>query len=122
MVKITFCDKRTGKDLWSQGEVKSFCDWTPDPVYVKEKSNISDAIRSAFDIDDDVDIYVEKADFYEEGNYYYVGYFSGSPHRGVNMSEHQKKQFEAGKCCGWNHDVLIELNTVIYEPVTDFEL
>ena len=53
MVKITFCDKRTGKDLWSQGEVKSFCDWTPDPVYVKEKSNILDAIRSAFDIDDD---------------------------------------------------------------------
>ena len=120
MIKITFCDKRTGKDLYSEGEVKSFNDFTPEPVYVKEKSEIVNAIRYAFDIEDDVELYVEKADFYEEGNYYYVQYFSGSPERGVNMSEYQKQQFEAGKCCGWNHDVLIRLEKVTYEGITDF--
>lgn len=121
-IKITFCDKRTGKDLYSEGEVKSFDDFVPPAEHVSDKSEILDRIRFVFDIEDDVEIYVEQADFWEEGNYYHVCYFSGSPERGVNMSEHQKKQFEAGKCCGWNHEILIRLDKVTYEPVTDFSI
>lgn len=120
-IKITFIDKRTGKDLYKDGEVKSFCDYTPDPVYVNSVSDIIPAIRSSFYIDDDVEIYVFKDEGSDEENWYWVQYFSGSPDHGCNMSDYQRERFEAGKCCGWNHDILMELETVTFEPLTDFQ-
>ena len=119
MIKITYFDKFTGKDLWAEGEVKSFCDYTPKPSYVNDVSEVLDKVRYDFDIDDDVELYIFKFDWDDDGSYI-VQYFSGSPHRGVNMSDHQRERFEAGKCCGWNHDIHIRLEKVTYEPITDF--
>ena len=119
-IKITFIDKRTGKDLWKDGEVKSFCDYTPPPAYVDDISQVIPAIRSAFWIDDDVELYTHKDEANDVPNWYWVQYFSGSSQHGCNMSEYQMERFKAGKCCGWNHDILIELEKVTYEPLTDF--
>ena len=119
MIKITYFDKRTSKDLWKDGEVKSFCDYTPDPSYVDDESKVLDKVRSDFDIDDDVELYVTKFDWGDDGSYI-IQYFSGSSHRGVNMSDYQYERFEQGKCCGWNHDIYIRLEKVTYEPINDF--
>lgn len=119
MIKITYFDKRTGKDLWAEGEVKSFCDYTPDPSYVNDVSEVLNKVRWDFDIDDDVELYLIKFDWDDDGSYI-IQYFSGSPRRGVNMSDHQRECFESGKCCGWNHDIYIRLEKVTYEPITDF--
>ena len=120
MIKITYFDKRTGKDLWVEGEVKSFCDCTPEPSYVNDVSEVLDKVRYDFDIDDDVELYVAKHEWIDDGNGYLIQYFSGSAHRGVNMSDYQRERFEAGKCCGWNYDIYIRLEKVTYEPITDF--
>lgn len=111
-IKITFLDKFTGKDLWDKGEVKSFCDFTPEPIFVNSKDDILPAIRYHFDIDDDVEVSMERHECYEDEAIYCVAYFSGSPERGCNMSDYQLERFKQGKCCGWNHDIIIRIEKV----------